>query len=56
MSDIEDFNKERLVSIRALRARDDLTAHADALFREMTRSRYMYNFDWLGLPIIQMPH
>ena len=55
MSDIEKFNKERLASIRALRARDDLARQADALFREMTRSRYMYNFDWLGLPIIQLP-
>jgi len=55
MSDIENFNKERLSSIRALHARDDLTRQANGLFREMTRSRYMYNFDWLGLPIIQMP-
>ena len=55
MSDTEIFNKERLASIRALRGREDVTRQADAMFREMTRSRYMYNFDWLGLPIIQMP-
>ena len=55
MSDIENFNNDRLASIRALQARADLTQQADGLFREMTRARYMYNFDWLGLPIIQMP-
>lgn len=55
MSDIEKFNAERLASIRALMGRDEVAQQANALFQEMARSRYMYNFDWLGLPIIQMP-
>lgn len=55
MSDIENFRKERLSSIRALRAQEDVAERADALFLDLVRSRYTYNFDWLGLPIIQMP-
>lgn len=55
MSDIENFNKERLSSIRALREDQEVAQKASTLFQEMTKLRYMYNFDWLGLPIIQMP-
>jgi cephalosporin hydroxylase len=55
MSDTNDFRKERLSAIRAMRTREDLSQRADGLFLELVRSRYTYNFDWLGLPIIQMP-
>jgi cephalosporin hydroxylase len=55
MSDIDKFSGERLASIRLMQAQKELRQQADGLFQAMTRARYMYNFDWLGLPIIQMP-
>ena len=55
MTETDDFMKQRLSAIRALRARDDVNEHAHALFREMVALRYLYNFDWLGMPIIQLP-
>lgn len=38
-----------------MRRRRELATGADALFRDMVDARYIYNFDWLGLPIFQMP-
>jgi cephalosporin hydroxylase len=55
MSDAEEFKQQRIASIRALRTNSDLIDRSNKLFREMANARYMYNFDWLGLPIIQFP-
>lgn len=55
MSDLDLLKRERAAAIDAMRAHADLRLRTAALFREIASIRYMYNFDWLGLPIIQFP-
>src|SRR5262245_14793415 len=55
MSDINEFQRQREASIARLKRRDDLRRRAMELLQELTREGYLYNFDWLGLPIIQLP-
>ena len=52
---IESFKRERAASIEGYASDPELTA-ASARWLELAfRRRYMYNFDWLGRPIIQLP-
>ena len=52
--DFEEFAAERRRSIAETSANTALHAQAKALMRD-AGGRYSYNFDWLGLPIIQYP-
>lgn len=49
------FDEERARSVEALRKRDDLRSLARTFLIATSELRYSYNFDWLGLPIIQFP-
>lgn len=49
------FEEERARNVAALGGRDDLRALALQFLVESSELRYSYNFDWLGLPIIQFP-
>lgn len=55
MSDFEQFDRERAASIENLSRDEDLRRRAINFVRDVGRRRYVYNFDWLGLPIIQFP-
>jgi len=54
-SDFEQFNKARADAVAALRANAGIRSRSEALFAEMVDERYQYNFDWMGLPVIQFP-
>ena len=55
MNDIENFEKERADRIKLFRNRDDLKKIAYDFQHETVKEGYLYNFDGLGLPIIQFP-
>lgn len=55
MSDIEDFNKQRIAVIEGLVGHADLQQRAVELLGDLGKAGYAYVFDWLGLPIIQGP-
>lgn len=55
MSDIETFNKERAEFIQALSRRNDLRRRGIELLGDLGKAQYLFMFDWLGLPIIQLP-
>ena len=55
MDPIEQFANDR-AEVRASYARDaEFRALSQDWLRESMRRRYVYNFDWLGRPIIQYP-
>ncbi len=55
MSAIDLFEKERKATIGSYRKDTDFQSLSSA-WREMSMAkRYVYNFDWLGRPIIQYP-
>lgn len=49
------FKKECANRIRSYPLNDKLIQSAQAFTRESIRSRYFYNFSWLGRPVIQYP-
>jgi cephalosporin hydroxylase len=49
------FAEERANYIQQLRADDKLRGQALEFVVASSRLKYSYNFDWLGLPIIQLP-
>lgn len=49
-----DFLKDREKNIEKM-ARDNLALKSQQWFIEASNYKYSYNFDWLGLPIIQFP-
>lgn len=55
MSDFRKFARERKDNIKLMSANIGLKSLAVKLFAEATNHKYSYNFDWLGLPIIQWP-
>lgn len=55
MSDFEEFEAARADSVRALRDDGELRDLATRFICRSAKSRYTYNFDYLGLPIIQFP-
>jgi hypothetical protein len=55
VSDIEDFNKQRIALIEGLGGHADLQRRAVELMGDAGKAGYAYVFDWLGLPIIQGP-
>ena len=55
MNDEKDFEIEVSNRISKQISNNQLKAHADAFLTEGLKSQYIYNFSWLGRPIIQFP-
>lgn len=55
MNDVEKFKADSFERIKALGSREDLKRIAYDFQHETGRYGYLYNFEWLGLPIIQYP-
>ena len=55
MSDIEQFERERLEEIAAMGGQKAFGQLNRDFMKEAGIARYTYHFDWLGLPIIQLP-
>lgn len=55
MDDHNEFIAERRRHITSSRGNKPLRRSADTFLEETVKSRYSYNFDWLGLPVIQYP-
>lgn len=55
MSDINFFLEERTKNIRKLSSDKELQQKSVNFLVQSSNHRYSYNFDWLGLPIIQFP-
>lgn len=55
MSDIDDFKSRRLELIGNLERSADLSERAVSLLGDACKAGYTYVFDWMGLPIIQVP-
>lgn len=53
--DHSDFLRERAERTSAYSADSQLTSTARSFLKESLRVQYSYNFDWLGMPIIQYP-
>ena len=53
--DHQDFFQERLNRITAYPRDASLINSAHTFLHESLRTQYSYNFDWMGLPIIQYP-
>ncbi|WP_369613685.1 cephalosporin hydroxylase family protein [Marichromatium sp. PS1] len=53
--DRESFIAERTARVEDYRDDGPLQEAAEGFMRESLRARYSYQFDWLGLPIIQYP-
>ena len=51
----EAFERERAANRADLARRQDLKALGLELLIKSSEARYSYNWDWLGLPIIQFP-
>jgi len=52
---IEDFRNERIARVSAYATDAAFTADSRAWLEASMRRKYVYNFDWLGRPIIQYP-
>lgn len=55
MNDVEKFKADSFDRIKVLGSREDLKRIAHDFQHETGRYGYLYNFEWLGLPIIQHP-
>lgn len=55
MDDAQRFLDEVKANVDRLTVDADLHAAARAWLSELTRRRYVYNFTWLGRPVIQLP-
>lgn len=55
MSDLESFAAERRRNIARLGEDESLADDARRMTESLIRNRYVFNFDWLGVPIIQFP-
>jgi cephalosporin hydroxylase len=53
--DHQDFLQERTERIAVYSCDTSLLNSADNFLHESLRTQYSYNFDWIGLPIIQYP-
>jgi cephalosporin hydroxylase len=52
---VQAFREEREMNILAMGKNNALKAPALRFLQQAALSRYMYNFDWLGRPVIQFP-
>jgi cephalosporin hydroxylase len=55
VSDIDDFKSRRRELIGTLERSADLQGRGVSLLGDACKAGYTYCFDWLGLPIIQVP-
>ncbi len=55
MSDIEEFENSRKQNIARLGESKTIRELANLFIRESAKLNYSYNFNWLGVPIIQYP-
>lgn len=55
MDPIEDFNAQVANNIEQLGRNDEIKRKSMAWLSDITALRYVYNFRWLGRPIIQVP-
>lgn len=53
--DRSDFLEQRLEHVKKLKADESLKAKSKEWVVETSNYKYSYNFDWLGVPIIQYP-
>jgi len=51
----DDFRQERSKNLELYQDDPDREAMAELFMDEAVRTRYFYNFEWMGLPIIQFP-
>jgi len=54
MNPVELFLKERSSNIAAIRESKSISDLSNAWIRDVSGFKYIFNFDWLGRPIIQM--
>lgn len=55
MDPVAQFESERAASVTANGANPALRSSADAFILKAMEARYVYNFDWMGRPVIQFP-
>lgn len=55
MSIPEDFRRERESQVKLMSSDPEFSALSQRWLQESMQRRYVYNFDWLGRPIIQYP-
>lgn len=55
MDPITQFEKERIASLDDFRKDSGFESLSQDWLRESMQRRYVYNFDWMGRPIIQYP-
>lgn len=55
MSDIQEFLAQRQSSIEILKSQNDIRQQGVEFIKNLGPYQYSYFFDWLGLPIIQVP-
>ncbi len=55
MNDILEFSKQREACLAAMKENVELSNLSTKFIKETGFLKYTYNFDWLGLPIIQFP-
>ena len=49
------FQLDRETNIKNLKNNQALKKERDSFFQNLVDAKYSYNFDWMGVPIIQMP-
>lgn len=52
---VQQFEQEKAERIAAFAKDEEFKAHSQAWLEESMRKSYVYNFSWLGRPIIQNP-
>lgn len=55
MSDVKEFLDQRSINISELAAMESKSNIGRNFLDQSCKHKYSYNFDWLGLPIIQFP-
>lgn len=55
MSYDKEFELERDFNLKNLKANQKLNLERDDFFQNLVDAKYSYNFNWMGVPIIQMP-
>ena len=55
MTPLQQFEQERMLSMKGLGTDDALRETTMAWFKAASHHRYSYHFDWFGVPIIQFP-
>ena len=51
-----EFEIERELILKNLKANQKLNLERDAFFQNLVDAKYSYNFNWMGVPIIQQSH